>query len=1185
MAETWSENQKKALQARGTNLVVSAAAGSGKTSVLTARLIGLLSEPDGIEVDRLAVVTFTRAAAAELSSRLYDGLSAALAKDPKNERLARQLFGLPRAQISTIHSFAFQLIRRFRKELGLPERLRIADPAESALLARAAAEEALEAFLADTERQGLRRELCRVLGDARSNEGILTQAMMLMDKCGTFPEGIGALKEKAARLREEGEKAARFLDTRAGQILSRYLQAEVERCGALLSYLGRELSDHALLGAYSTAFARRGAGLREVAEALERYDLGGAAERFEEAFRGNLPSVKTEKGSEEEKLKERLQRLHGDKIKKPLRAELSYLSSCEETFAEEARESAALCEELFSLVEEIDARFAAAKREKGIVDYQDLERFTLKLVAEKRDGEFIPTTLAKSLSEEYQAVFVDEYQDTNAVQDLIFRCLSSGSNLFFVGDPKQSIYRFRGGEPSIFSRYKNTLGLYDPAIADGAAKKIFLSENFRSDEGVIDLVNRVFRVMMDGKKKDSLYREEDELRFAKVSEGPVTAHDPELILVTPAEKREESLTEEEEVAADENGEAAVIAQRIRAILQGELLRDDGKRFEPRDIAVICRKNAQLALVRAALRRRGIPCTAGPEEDVRESREYLFVTSLLGALDNPDRDVPLLATLSSPLFRFSPDELYRIRKEKKHGSFFGALKLAAEGEGEYAARCRDFLATLDLWRKKSREMSLSDFLFHLYHSLGIGEIYAAAGGGQALFPALIATARRAEAAECVTLSDYLSFLERQELESTDTATVGVSLLTIHKSKGLQFPVVFVSFLSGLFNHDDENSHVVLSPRLGAVPVLPRDGGRIRYRSPYVRAAAADLRRENLEEQKRVLYVAMTRAKKKLILTGAVRRPEKLATDLYSFCPNPPDEAYAVRAVGSSSTPMELILHSLFADPALRQCAATLQEGARGGFRVSMVSPAAEKGAVAALPKEQKAQDPFALEVLTPYLNFRYEEQEDELLPKKLSVSEILRHSREEEEEPALVFTPLRELKDGRLRPTAAARGTAMHEAMQFMDLARGETDLEGELSRLVAEGFLSPDTAELVDREILSAFFRSPLYAEVKKSPYVVHEKRFNVLLPARAFLDREGEVMVQGVVDLYFENADGTLTLVDFKTDRVKEADGEAILRERHGAQLRLYRPCVEAFEEKRVTRLCLYSFALRRTVEVPLEQ
>ena len=217
-----------------------------------------------------------------------------------------------------------------------------------------------------------------------------------------------------------------------------------------------------------------------------------------------------------------------------------------------------------------------------------------------------------------------------------------------------------------------------------------------------------------------------------------------------------------------------------------------------------------------------------------------------------------------------------------------------------------------------------------------------------------------------------------------------------------------------------------------------------------------------------------------------------------------------------------------------------------------------------------------------LEFDYLEREDESLPKKLSVSDILTQKREDEA-PEYFATPLRELKDGRLTSTAAARGTAMHEVMQFMDLAAGEADLEGELARLVREGFVLKESVELVDREKLSAFFASSLYGEIKKSPAVVHEKRFNVLLPARALLGREGDVMVQGVVDLYFENEDGTLTLVDFKTDRVRAEDGEATLLERHGAQLRLYAPCVEAFCEKRVSRLCLYSFALNRTVEVAL--
>lgn len=1175
----WTPSQTKAIEARGCDLIVSAAAGSGKTAVLTERIVRLLAE-GSVRASRLAVVTFTKAAAAQLEQRLYDALSEKSAAEPENEILTAQLFGLSRAKISTIHSFCYSLIEKNRRHLGLGERVRIGDATETRMLLRRAAEEALEAFLSveDEAEREEREALCRLFGKTRSDDGVLESVLKMKRACDSYPEGIGAFSQALAREREElaalqaGQKS--YYQTETGRFFAREISFLLEGYATKLGALAAAcLQETYLSERYAPFFALCEGELREAIDALERADAVRARDCLEElcekSFRG-LSGKESLSDAEKEK-RGRIQECFNERIKKKIKAMCQSLFDRDEAaLCEEMTKSVAASERMSVLLTLTQELYEQKKKNKSILDYADLERLTLSLVTEPCAGGRRRSSLAEQIASEFDAVFVDEYQDTNAIQDEIFRAITRGNNLFIVGDPKQSIYRFRGAEPSIFTDYKTKSPDYpDPT---GGMQKVLLSENFRCDRTVIEPVNRIFSVLMASHEPESLYGDKDQLCFSKDPEKE-EHHLAEIDLVLPkGEVDWQGEESEEREAREESAEANHIADRILSLLE-----DPAAPVLPKDVAVICRQKRQLAKVRAALTDRAIPCT-GREDGRGDVPEYLFVTSFLAALNNPCRDVPLIAALSSPVFRFTDEMLYAVRRAKSGGSFYTALVCCAERSDALAARCREVLSTLEEWRVRRGEMSLGALVFSLYRAFCIEELFASDGtASQREF----FLDRAADAAACGydTLSSYLEYLETYEEEESFEGD-GVRVMTIHKSKGLEFPVVFVSFLGGGFSTQEKRESLVFDREWGAAPNLPLEGGTLRYKTLLREAILMQSAREALEEEKRILYVALTRAKNRLIMTGTVSSQNTLKEKLLSFSSATLSPEKLSRLFRLSSSLLEMLLLSLREEGLCR----AVEEGKDEKNGLYSLRHVASLPPVRRFVRKEEEEALFDEDEMLSSLSLPQTQAGLETLPKKLSVSEILAQRREEEEE-ELYPRRLMDFEKGQLVSSAARVGTATHQVMQFIDFEGYEADPEAEFARLVREGFLTREDLDLVDRAAIAGFFSSVLYAEMRSAALLVHERRFNAILPAEPILHREGEVLVQGVVDAWFETASGEIVLVDFKTDRVRAEDGEQVLRDRHGDQLRLYRLAVEAVTERRVSRLVIYSFALGKSVEVSLTE
>lgn len=1179
----WTPDQQNALDARGTSLVVSAAAGSGKTSVLTERIVRLLSDESlQVRAGRLVVVTFTTNAAREVSGRLYDALSRAVAEGGENARyLSGQLLALSRAHISTVHAFCFSLIRDHRKLLGLPEKLRVGEDVQIEEMKRDAAKEAVEEYLrGETDENAARRERLYCLFSSVKNASLLAESIKtVMEKISSYPGGSQRLVNGLEELKRESLALSKgsytFAETEIGRNVARIAEEKCEKSALLLEECAKSLHPACEKGqkAVDDLFWRAGE-LRRIGCMLRLGRFAEAEEAKNLLFGTNRPPS-TKLSPEEQKLCKILY----DKVKKDLNDFFrEYVPYDEEETARDSAEMLEMLEDFVSILRSAEERYAEEKREKGLLDFADLEHLALSLVGEEKDGVWQQSDVGRRLAEEFDAVFVDEYQDTNEIQDKIFRFLSREDNLFAVGDPKQSIYRFRGAEPAVFTEYTRSTPLY--GTGDGKMKKILLSANFRCDKSVVDFVNLVFRGVMRAEEEDSLYKKGDELCYGKQKAPDEKEYPTELVLVEKppkGEETEESDEDEAPVPSEERGEVSYLCHRIEKILS-EDEKAEGVPFAPDDIAVICETNDHVRLVQSALTLRGIPCAVASQEEKKESPEALFVRSLLGALDNPAEDVSLLGALSSPVFRYTPDETYHIRTRGRKISFFAAMKkVAADESDSLAPKVRETLETLEELRRAALNEPLFVFCFRLYRRLAIAELYVS----QKYRPYrddLLRAAAEAEAWEPLSLGEFCQFLDRRK-EKASIEGEGVRVINIHQSKGLEFPVVFVSFLGKAISSKDEDPTLLIADgRRMATPVLRLEGAA-KKNTAYRKGIALSLREKNREELARKYYVALTRAKQRLILTAASPGLPALQAKLLIASGKPMAPALRSRMMRDASSVLTMILLALREEAPLQHYLLTGEEGKNGTFSVSSTLPPP----FSLWKKEEKTAETalFPLEECIPSFDFRYEEEEAETLPRKLSVSELLRRGREEEAQ--LSFLSLPGGKNRRLAPSPAEIGTATHKVMQFIDFAEAARDPEGAIASLAEKKFLSPEEMALVEKEKIRAFFSSPLYARIAASPRVEHEKRFNVLLPAKPLLGKEGEVLVQGVVDAWFENEDGSLTLLDFKTDRVRDPDGETILTERHGPQLRLYRLAAEALTGKTVSRLLVYSFALGREIEISL--
>ena len=1185
-APQWTREQEQCIYADGGTLLVSAAAGSGKTTVLIRRIIERVTRTESpVDIDRLLVVTFTRAAAAEMKQRLTVALSAALAADPTNARLQRQQMLLPRAHISTVDGFCTTLVRENFHRLDVSPRFKVGEDGELRLLREEALSETVEGFY-ETQDPAF-RQLAELLGSGRSDAGVFDTIGRVYDCIQAHPFPSLWLQEKQRLY----TALVPIAETPWGRQALELLYDRVAVCLELADAAAAVAeADEQLAAAYLPAIQEARAAMGDLSARLPEMSWDQRRAAVAGLSFGSLKAVRK---PADEAAKERAKALW-DKLKKSWKELPAILCCSEVEFAADREAQRPLVEALCRAVEDFSARFQEKKRRRDMLDFADLEHLALSLLVEpQEDGSLRRTPLAAELAEQFDEVMVDEYQDTNAAQDTLFSALSREErNLFMVGDVKQSIYGFRQAMPELFIHRRDS---YPSFTGESYPGTILLGHNFRSRREVTDGVNAVFRQIMTRKAGGITYDDGEALVPAARQYASRKGYETELFVLS---KR----TMEAEDTRDA-AEARLIAVRIRELMATLPVTDKTGERPARwgDVCILLRSTSgHAAAYVEELTRQGIPAFTEKSGGFFDAAEVLLMLSLLRIVNNPMQEVPLLAVLLSSVGGMEPDELAEIRLTAPKEPLWLALHRKARMQDALGKRCAAFEDFLRRMRVLAATLPADRLIARLYEETCLLLLEAARPHGTqrvANLRLLQEYAARYEQNGLKGLSAFIRYIDRlMERDSklppaavnTGDADV-VRVMSIHHSKGLEFPFVFVAGLGGLFNTDSTKGKVLLHPDFGFGLVRRHGDTLLEHKTLPWEGVKQAIRRSERTEELRVLYVAMTRAKEKLMLVTTVADPEKKLSELAALVGDQPAlPAHVILEAGSMS---DWVLAALLRHPSggsLRQCAGwndpPLCVEAETPWRVEIVAaPPVEKAADTGrppLPAPDKAQ----VATLSERFNYVYPYPALSAVPVKQAASELSHRETEER-----FLAAARPAFLSRTGLTPAERGTAMHAFMQFSRYSAAAADLEGEIARLVEAAFLSQEQADSLSRPRLRRFFESPLYRRMAASPRCLREYPFTVAVPVKewdpALCDTlppdvgDEQVVIQGIADCVFEE-NGRFVVVDYKTDRV---DTPEELVDRYKAQLRVYAYALAQLLDGEVSSCLLYSFALGQVVEVPL--
>ena len=1188
MAEKLTNEQQAAVDSRERSLLVSAAAGSGKTKVLVERLFSYV-EREGANLDDFLIITYTRAAASELRGKIAKALNERMERDPGNYHLRQQMLRVYRADIKTVDAFCTSLLRENCHLLGEDARghalrpdFRVLDENEAEVLRGRVLARTLEDFYDHLTSGGTL--LADTLGAGRDDSALEQLVLELHAKLQAQPYEDKWLDAQRAFWRAVPEKIE---DTPYGKILLNEVGRKARHCKSLLQRAAQEMcANDALNQKYAPAFLDASYQL----EALEGKIAQGwdAARGVTIAF-PRLAAVKDSDGGE---MKARMKGLW-DNCKETVKGFAELFAASSDEAVEDLRTMAPAMLALIDLTADFSRRYNEEKRRRNAADLSDQEHEAIRLLVAE-NGE--PTELATLVSTRYREIMVDEYQDTNEVQNRIFDAIScKGENLFTVGDVKQSIYRFRLADPRIFLQHYNT---WPPLAAadEHESAKLLLSRNFRSRKEVLEATNFVFRNVLSREMGELDYGEDEMLRpGASYAESTVCGAEFHLLDLP-------TQTGEHRVRASE-AEAAFVADYIRNMLSSKFPVQDDKTRELRpvreeDIVILMRSpSTRLLDYRRALESRGIRCAADAGEDFFASMEIAVLFSFLQVIDNPRQDVPLIAVLRSPLFGFVPDELAALRSQQRTGDFYDALLLSEDGHS------KAFLAVLRSLRDSAAHLSVRELLSEIYRKCNVLGIFGAMHRGAERKDNLLAflelsedfarTGRQGLFDFVRTLREQLASGEAAAMQTTH-ASSGVRIMSIHKSKGLEFPVVILSDLARRFSNMDFQSSVLVHPQLGLGPVCVDARRHIQYPTIARQALERTLRREAKAEELRVLYVAMTRAKEKLVMVHTQANAGGRVADLMALsdCPVLPEAVDSGKCMGDW---IMLPLLQRSEAGALRAFAGQNSEGrffaeetpwtvcVHDGLQFAAPAQQSDAAAEERAPQREELPADFAA------LSYRYPYAEQTAFPAKLTATQLKGRAIDEEISENTTLPPrLRNLCKpkflaGKMALTGAERGTALHLVMQDLDFfcEPNEQSVREQIEKLRAQRKLTDEQANAVDVHAIVRFLRSDLAARIRKSKQVEREYRFSLLRPVRDFssLDADDSVLLQGVVDCFFEE-DGELVVVDFKTDHVSRAQLDE-RAEHYRPQLEAYSMALTRVMGKKVKEKVLYFFSAGEEVRL----
>ena len=1250
MGVQWTKEQQEVIRLRDRNILVSAAAGSGKTAVLVERILSKITDnTHPVDIDRLLIMTFTRAAAGEMKERISAVIEKALGEDPDNEHLQRQTTLLHTAQITTIDGFCAYIIRNYFHLIGLDPGYRTADEGELKLLRGDVVKALLEEHYAQKDEKFQKFVECFATGKSDENLGDLIQKLYEMAMSNPFPEEW--LQKCLGDYRIESLEELR--ETEWMKMLWDAVGDELQEAELLIREARNVCAEADGPYLYEDALNSDLILVRDLQELAEKRDYNGIVKALVKPAFARLSTKKAP--DVEEQKKQRVKELRDEE--KGILKELGqrYFQSSEEEILEMIRYVREPIEMLIELTVQFMEQFGMAKREKNILDFTDMEHFALQILMTKEGEEIHMSQAAKELSAKYDEVLVDEYQDSNLVQELLTTAVSGWinqkKNIFMVGDVKQSIYRFRLARPELFmEKYKSY------STDEAKEQRIDLHKNFRSRAQVLESVNFIFRQIM-GEDLGGVAYDKDAALYpgASFPEGESEEFvKTEVLLI---EKDGEELTDVQESAdagaqgsqmelENQNAqelEALAIAQRIQEIVGKEQIVDKETReyrpVEYGDIVILLRTAYGWAeTFREVLASQGIPVYCTSRIGYFSALEIVTVLNYLKVCDNPLQDIPLMGVLRSPIVGCTSQELAELRIQYPKGLLYESVT-AYVGESSKTdflnekdflkLKLSNFLQILEKVRNMAVYTPVHELILYVLKETGYGNYARALPGGEQRFANLTMLVEKAMDYEKTSyrgLFNFVRYIEQLqayevdygEVNLTGAGNTAVEIMTIHKSKGLEFPVVFVAGMGKQFNFQDMNAGLLLHPELGigADAVIPEK--RVIASSLNKQIIRRQLLKESLGEELRVLYVAMTRAKEKLILTGTVGKLEKQMVSLSRFL----DEEEELLPLG---TRMKAKNYWAFVLPALVRHRAMsellgeygiLMKKQKGIYddvsdfviKKVTVRQMTEKAVILQAGNQMQEEylknwdadqvyDKEVREEIEKRFSFVYPYKYLEDIPVKVSVSDLKKRSWHDESEleenisvsaeeqveeqevpvPAFMAEKQEEYK-------GAARGTAYHRLMECLDYAEVESEvqLEVQLKRLLESQKMTEQEAECIRIRDIKKFVDSELGQRMKKAAVkkqLYREQPF-VIRRSASLLDdswKDETILVQGIIDAYFTE-DGEIVLVDYKTDRVRKGQEQKLVDLYH-VQLEDYAQALERMTGMKVKEKIIYSFTLQKAI------
>ncbi len=1169
MAEKLTPQQHLAVHNRGGKLLVSAAAGSGKTKVLVDRLLQYLTDPvNPANLDEFLIITYTKAAASELRGKIAAKLTERIAQHPDNIHLQKQMQRLYLTKISTVHGFCSDILREYAYKLDLTPDFRVADESECREIRDQVMKDLLERayeeygndpdFLAFVDSQGLGRDdrfVPEILEKVYDSAKCHINSDKWLENCLD-----SAVSGNETEIRNTPWGAYLISD------LKEYLSAQIlifEECKRLLD---------AAEGMEKPA-ANIQCTLQQLRELLEA-DSWEQIVSLRSIDYGRLTFPRKNPDPE---LTDRVKAARNT-CKKGLERKMQAFFCDSRQVLKDMQQTTASIRGLLVLVKQFERDYQTAKRSRGVLDFSDLEHRTLDLLLGK--SREYPTSAALEIARRFREVLVDEYQDSNGVQNAIFDVLTREKhNCFLVGDVKQSIYQFRLADPGIFlEKYHRYLPAEQAQAGEG--RKILLSHNFRSGPEVIECVNDVFATGMRPKVGGLHYGEEEALREG-IAQNPLPESAVELYAV---DVQEDTYREE----------AAFVADRIQKMLQeGTLIRSGGelRPVQPEDIVILLRSPGSAArYFQQALESRGLRCSTGAGTYLLKAEEISTLRALLQTVLNPRMDIPLLSVLASPAFGFTADELAAIRSRNKTGTIYDTLQLSD------TEKVRNFLSILGQLRKISRMNTLTSLLENCFRLTKLDSIYASMPDGERRWENLQSFYQLAVDYENGTLKDLAQFLEylnsvedRGLVANSPGNPDCITIMSIHKSKGLEFPVVFLSNLSRQFNRESLRAQILCDKELGLGLSVADAELRIRYPSAAKRAIMVKMASDSVSEEMRVLYVAMTRARDRLIMTYASQSLEADLQDIVLRQDFDGGELLCAEAVCMGDWVLLSALRHTEAGALHALGGKPLQTHlCRYPWKISVVEGTLSTAAAAESVRDKTAVSDAAVARIRKFMDFRYPHISATTAPSKQTATD--RKGRIKDTEAAENAPEPRKVQRKWKRPSFISDsisgmeyGTAMHTLLQYISYENCESSASvcEEIQRLVRNGCLTEEQASVLNPEPIDRFFQSAFGRKLRSGTKHLREFKFSILDEGIHYDPalQEEKVLLQGVVDCALLEEDG-ITVLDFKTDYVTEDTlREAV--ERYRPQVLTYAEALEKIFEQPIKASYLYFFRLDRFVKL----